>query len=368
MMRCAIRRTAIGGIVSLSLVASRWRGRDGPLEPSSGHALVLAGASQRGGAGHRQGQIAPNARMAPNVSAGGSLCRASDQAGQNHGHMYWVSERGAYPHGMGKSGLWRERDNRLANVGIAVLAVVVALLVTFALRPAESPSSAAQPINRATFAPTRTATPKISVVVARLQQAQAAGRQPVVSVIGSSLIASPNVPKFENQWVWQVIRSLKRATGAQITLKMHSYPGTTLAKIVQDGVIAKVRADKPDLVILEPSDPNNLNQNIGPSEATRLVAQVLAGLSEKPAPLVVGFVGSPLVIDKVNGETLASYVTADVLAFKNAKVSVCDVRPAMVKAAAGNLTSILPDGVHPNIAGSLAWATAATDCLVGGPQ
>jgi hypothetical protein len=97
------------------------------------------------------------------------------------------------------------------------------------------------------------------------------------------------------------------------------------------------------------------------------VGQVLSGLSEKPAPLVVGFVGSPLVVDKHNGETLANYVAADVLAFKNAKVSVCDVGPAMVKAAAGNLMSILPDGVHPNVAGSLAWASAANDCLVG-PQ
>jgi hypothetical protein len=119
-----------------------------------------------------------------------------------------------------------------------------------------------------------------------------------------------------------VILSLEQATGGRIIFKMHGFPGTTLTRIVQQGVVAKVRTDKPDLVIFEPSDPNNLGQNIGPNEARRLVAQVLSGLSEKPAPLVVGFVGSPLVANNRNGETLADYVAADVLAFKDAKVSV----------------------------------------------
>jgi hypothetical protein len=94
----------------------------------------------------------------------------------------------------------RKDGSRRPNIGLAVLAVVVAGLLAFAMKPVAPDRSAAETINHAARSSTASADRQhISVVVARLQQAQAEGRPPVVSVIGSSLVESPNVPKFEDQ-------------------------------------------------------------------------------------------------------------------------------------------------------------------------
>lgn len=190
--------------------------------------------------------------------------------------------------------------------------------------------------------------------------------QITISVFGSSVTAGSGSSTLDKHWSGLLENYLSNKEGLEsISLTRHGYGGYTTQRLITENKINDVIADKPDLVIIEPTIINNYGSNIS-LDQTNTDTLYFVNEIKKNLPNTLIIIQSSDPTDPVKfskgknkvGFTYSDYVN-DLQTFtRDNHLNYVDIYTGMENLLAKNhkqLGDILSDDRHPNDLGYEYW-------------
>ncbi|MED4601663.1 SGNH/GDSL hydrolase family protein [Paenibacillus validus] len=197
-----------------------------------------------------------------------------------------------------------------------------------------------------------------------LQQNVLEGREPVISVIGSSVTAGSGATGKTHTWIHLLSERLKAAEGLEKLIYLnHGFPGYSTKQMLAQGKVDVLREENPSIIIFETCLINDFVQNISIEESkTNIQSLVLNMQKMAPKARIIITSPNPRKENLTKNKTGSSYEDYVIETGKFIKlhgweyVDIYSEFTKQIKASKTSMDKVMYDFVHPNDLGYAIWA------------